>query len=300
MSFAYRIGVTTISKIIPEVCDAIWEKLSPIHMKAPDSADEWQSIADEFWKKWQFPNCLGSVDGKHVVMLKPWRSGSRYFNYKGTCSTVLMALVDAKYKFIAIDTGSFGRNSDGGIFSRSALGRRFMNDDFNFPQRQCLPNFEQTGQLPFVAVGDEAFPLLENLLRPYPGRQLSLDRMIFNYRLSRARRVVENAFGILAARWRVYHTKIAVAPIACDKIVKATTVLHNLLQGESSAAETQNLLDMLPNLPNRAGLQPLTAVGNRATKDAVQIRNAFKDFFVQDNSVHWQKTHVRRGCFTES
>ena len=83
--------------------------------------------------KWQFPHRLGAVDGKHVVMMKPWKSGSLYYNYKGTCSIVLMALVDADLKFIAISTGSYGRNSDGGIFSRSNLGKRFIDGNFNFP-----------------------------------------------------------------------------------------------------------------------------------------------------------------------
>ena len=85
-------------------------------MAAPSNADDWRMIGDKFWEKWQFPQCLGATDGKHVVMMKPWRTGSLYSNYKGTCSTVLMALVDAVMKFTAIDIGLYGRNSDGGIF----------------------------------------------------------------------------------------------------------------------------------------------------------------------------------------
>ena len=268
-------------------------------MKAPSSPEEWILIADKFWKKWQFPQCLGAVDGKHIVMMKPQKSGSLYFNYKGTCSTVLMALVDADLKFIAIDIGAYGRNSDGGVFARSALGDRFIKRAFNFPRDGTLPNFERGGSLPFVAVGDEAFPLLENLLRPYPGRQLPFDKQLFNYRLSRSRRIVENAFGVLAARWRVFHTKIAVNPEHVNEIVKATCVLHNMLGRQTTAVQIHSMLQDAPDLTHAEGIRPLPGVGYRAGREAIAVRDAYKDFFVQDESVPWQHTYVRRGCFRE-
>ena len=75
-----------------------------------------------------------ALDGKHVLIEAPAKSGSLYFNYKKTFSIVLLALVDANYKFIAVDVGSYGKNSDGGIFSYSHLGQRFENGTMNLPE----------------------------------------------------------------------------------------------------------------------------------------------------------------------
>ncbi|XP_036340413.1 uncharacterized protein LOC118749742 [Rhagoletis pomonella] len=81
----------------------------------------------------------------------------------------------------------------------------------------------------YYFVGDNAFPPKHNLMRPYPGRNLSAIKDNFNKKLSRARVHIENSFGILASRCRVLHTNIHAAPNNLDKIVLATIVLHNYL-----------------------------------------------------------------------
>lgn len=94
---------------------------------------EWKEIAENFMLKWQFPNCIGAVDGKHISIKCPPHSGSQYFNYKHFYSVVLLAVFDANKKFIIIDIGSMSRFSDGGIFSDSAFGRRLQNNELNLP-----------------------------------------------------------------------------------------------------------------------------------------------------------------------
>ena len=105
-------GVSTVHYIVKWTCTIIWQVLSPIELKEPDEED-WKRIERKFATRWNFPNCCGAMDGKHVVIQSPGRSGSLYYNYKGI---VLMALIDADYRFIYVDIGEYGSNSDSGIF----------------------------------------------------------------------------------------------------------------------------------------------------------------------------------------
>jgi len=102
IAFSYRVGEKSIRRIIYETCEAIWKNLSPIYMSPPNQ-EQWQKIEEGFRTRWNFPNCVGSIDGKHVVINKPYHSGSLYFNYRKMCSLVLMAVVDAECKFIMVD-----------------------------------------------------------------------------------------------------------------------------------------------------------------------------------------------------
>ena len=152
-----------------------------------------------------------------------------------------------------MDVGDAGRHSDGGVFSNSAFGKALDTDTLCIPSPRSLPNMTQS-PLPFVFVGDEAFPLKTNMLRPYPGKNLSEDLAIFNYRLSRARRIIENTFGILAARlfflpfyclfihhfinyfrWRIFRRPIIGHPDRVVTYTKAAIALHNYLRVTESS-----------------------------------------------------------------
>jgi len=111
---------------------------------------------------WHFPNYISAIDGKHINIQCPIYGGSIYYNYKGSNSIVLLAIVGADYKFIAIDIGAYGKNSNGGIFSQSVIGKKLNNKTLNVPEP--VPLTENGEPLPYVIVGDEAFPLKNDLL----------------------------------------------------------------------------------------------------------------------------------------
>ncbi|KAF0761642.1 DDE Tnp4 domain-containing protein [Aphis craccivora] len=108
-----------------------------------------------------------------------------------------MAIVDLDYKFICVDVGGYGRNSDGGILEESVMGKRLEAGILNVQNLQSRSNTR-------------------------------LDT--YNYRLCRARRVVENTFGILSKKWRVYKGPIELKEETTIKVILVTCILHNYLR----------------------------------------------------------------------
>ena len=184
---SYRISPTSIGRIIKETTTAIWDVLLDYgYISPPVSKAEWIKIAEEFDSQWNFPHCI-DIDGKHVTIQAPSNTGSQYFNYKKSFSIMLMAVCDANYRFLLVDIGEAGRQSDGGVLSNSNLGYSITNKLLDFPEPSQIKMSDET--YPHIFVG---FPIKDNLLKPYSSATLNLERHIFNYRLSRARRTIEN------------------------------------------------------------------------------------------------------------
>lgn len=228
LQFQFRVSVSEIIQIIKQRLAALRKKLVSLFMPSLTPEDLEQK-AKEFHHKWDFPNCCGAIDGKHIRIVCPNKSGSLFYNYKGFFSTVLLAVVDANYKFMFIDVGSYGKEGDPGIFERSSLGKMFYYGTLLPPPGQ-LPDSDLV--LPHIFVGDDAFRLHPNMLKPYPRVRAVGDNMkaIFNYRLSRARRTSENAFGLLTQVFRIFYTAINLLPETVDDVVIVCCCLHNMLR----------------------------------------------------------------------
>ncbi|XP_004212141.1 uncharacterized protein LOC101237581 [Hydra vulgaris] len=129
-----RLDRRTVCNIINETTKAIWDVLQPSYLKAPESSDEWEKIANEFENELNFPNCIGTIVGKHVWIEASVSSGSAYYNYKNYHSMVLLAICDAKYCFTLVDIGSYGRDNDASIFNESKMGKAFKYNLFKLPK----------------------------------------------------------------------------------------------------------------------------------------------------------------------
>lgn len=282
-------GETTVGKIIAETTEAIWECLQPTYLPVP-SLELWKNIAARYDLLWQLPHCLGSIDGKHIRIKKFNNTGSRNFNYKGFFSIQLLACADADGCFITVDIGDLGRNSDRGVFRLSRLGRWLEIGEMDVPQSEPLPHDNEGPNFPYYFCGDEAFPLKSYLLRPYPQKTLNDQKRIFNYRLSRGRKSVECAFGMMVSKFRVFETPIACSESTVISIVKCACALHNYIrktEGKLYESQNMNSQDEI-NIPQHLKTtQHQQAVHNLSTTSSV--REYLSSYFLRPEvSLPWQ------------
>lgn len=315
-SFTHYLGRSTANQIIWNTMDAICQVLSPLFLRFPSEQSEWKEISHEFAVKWNFPHCVGAIDGKHIRIQAPPNSGSQYFNYKQFHSIVLMAMCDANYRFVYVDIGSYGRQSDGSVFGNSTLGKKVIAGTLDLPGSDTTDTGNAT-YLPYVIVGDAAFPLKTNLLRPYPGDHLPVPEEIFNYRLSRARRIIENAFGILGAKWRIFREAINAKPENIDKVIRTCVCLHNYLRTEDLTTPRRHSRYVSANFVDTEtdgvitlgqwrqeqvnGLLPIVSTAARNPAEAAKhARDKFRDYFMTpEGSVPWQLSRVSQGRIPE-
>lgn len=287
LHFEFYRGISTISGIIADTAEKLWTVLQPRYMALP-AIEQWKGISERYYELWNMPNCLGSIDGKHIRIKCPKKSGSAYYNYKGYFSIVLMASADADGLFTFISVGDYGRNSDGRVVKSSGFLRALTENKLNIPPPAALTNDENNSTFPMFFVGDEAFPLIKNIMRPYPRRTLTNPKRIFNYRLSRARKSVECAFGMLVSKFRIFETQIDCEPDKVVHIVKAACVLHNFIRKHdgrflhvNNERDIGAIYHALPSLQQEFhGRQPTTAS---------DLRDRLCAYFVKpENALPWQ------------
>lgn len=301
LSYGVRVAPNTIVTIVPEVCQAIYEKLHEEFIKLPTTEEELKQVAQGFSDRWNFHHTLGAIDGKHVAIQAPSHSGSAYHNYKGYFSIVMLAVVDSQYNFMYLDVGSNGSCSDARIFKDSEFYSALEEGAEALPPPEPLPDDDHS--IPYSFVGDDAFALKDWMMKPYATRNMTKPERLFNYRLSRARRIVENSFGILAHRFRCLLTTMLQKPGNVETIVQACCCLHNLL----AARKPQKITRRADREDTDAyhywwadgswrsedTLDYLQVVGgNVGTRSARAQRDYLRDHYTTIDKVSWQDKAV--------
>lgn len=285
LHYTYRMGRSTICAIVKEVCNSIWNKLVAECIPQLDE-ESCEAIAAGFEKNANLPHCIGAVDGKHIRVVNPATSGSLYFNYKHFFSIVLMAVADSDYRFVHVDIGAYGSECDPSVFKESSLWKSIENQSLELPKDRPLPGTENPN-VPYFLVGDEAFGLHRHLMRPYGGKQLTVQKRLYNYRHCRARRYVECTFGILSNKWMIFHRPLNVHVNFAVDIVKACVVLHNYVRARDGYSVEDTLtVQGLHEMPSNN----LIPQGGRG---ANVVRNVLSDYFTTPaGSVPWQWSKV--------
>ncbi|XP_035012375.1 putative nuclease HARBI1 [Hippoglossus stenolepis] len=290
---SYKLGVSTVSRIVSEMCSAIWQALEEDYVSLPKGT-EWTDIAQDFWRLWNFPNCVGCIDDRRVSI----RTGSDSVYYNGAQSIELFATCDAHHRFTMVDIASYDCENEKRIFRISRFGSRLVHKTLGLPQPVALPG--SGTKLPHVFLGDAAFPLHENLMRPYSGVNLDDAQKTYNSRHSRALKVIENTFDILVARWKILDRSIEYNPEKAVDVVKACIALHNMLAHNDAAESLTCRRYIPPNLTDNTGASGELIPGEwrslltrhtnlrdpgrfcctRASNVAIAARNNLKSFFL--------------------
>ncbi|XP_069618718.1 uncharacterized protein [Ranitomeya imitator] len=268
----------TIAEVIRATCNLIWERLQPTVMPTP-TTETWLDIASHFEATTQFPNCVGSLGGKHIQVMVPPKKGSRSYNLKKYFSVLFLALVDSRYHFVAVHTMADGSPTDAKMLSATRNGQQILTAHLSLPNPRPLPG-SMGSPVPFVIVADEAFAVTNNVLRPFPKRGLDTRRRIYNNRLSRARHHVNCTFGILSSKWRVFLRALQLDVNVVESIIKACCILHNYLRLHE-AVDVKETMPSMERVTERVNEMP--------DMSALQVRDMFADYFMSpEGAVPWQ------------
>ena len=175
VSVLYLPGSSTIRKIAREVCKNLWQCLLPSYVPKT-TEEEWRRTAEMFQQKTQFPNCLGSIDGKHFRVVKPNNSGLQFYNYKSFFQLFYWQLLMQTTALHSSTSGHMGVEVTPIYFNTQILDKDCIESCWTAAQLALAHGRE----MPFVFVTDEAFALSERVLRTYFRRNVNHTKRIFN------------------------------------------------------------------------------------------------------------------------
>ena len=181
LTYSFRIGRDTVSKIVSETCDAIYSVLKEKYLSYPKFEHDWLHISEQFEEMWNMPHTIGCINGKHIRMECPKLSGTLCYNYTGFFGMVLLAICEANYCLTLFDLHQHWSNNESGVLANSQMGQMFEDDLLH-----VLPNTklqkDDLHDCPYFLLGDEIFSLKKWLMRPLPGKTADEEERIYNYR----------------------------------------------------------------------------------------------------------------------
>ncbi|XP_063284820.1 uncharacterized protein LOC134612308 [Pelobates fuscus] len=222
----FGVSKSSVCRCVQDFCKAVCTLLAPEIIHFPD----WQKLkdmADYFENRWGLPQCVGAIDGSHIPIIAPQEYHTDYFNRKGWHSIILQGVVDGKGLFWSVNVGKPGSLHDARVLRLSTFWD-WVGQGGLYPV--CTKNIGGVN-VGYYVLGDSAYPLQNWLLKPFPDNgRLTLEQQTYNKKTSRARVVVENAFGRLKGRWRCLMKRNDSDIALVKSMVLTCCALHNLCE----------------------------------------------------------------------
>ena len=269
----FGISKGSICVILDEFCTIMAEVMLPRYIKIP-TGECLDKVMETFEQKWGFPQCAGAVDGSHIPIKAPVSFHADYYNRKGWHSIILQGVVDSAYTFIDINVGWPGKVHDARVFANSTIFKKGEAGNL-FPETRAK---KINGvKIPVMIIADAAYPLLNWVQKPFPDHgTLSREKLHFNYRLSRARMVAENAFGRLKGRWRCLLKQNEGDIDKMNNVVAACCILHNMCEmfKEEFDPDLLQEVGLAVDQINHAAIEQ----DNGPLRNADEVRNALVQY----------------------
>ncbi|KAJ8892335.1 hypothetical protein PR048_004915 [Dryococelus australis] len=299
LGYLFKMSKSTISLCQKNI---LYMDITMLFFRLPSTTEECEHHADEYNHQWNFPHCIGIMDGKHVMLQAPINTDSDYFNYKGFFfSIVLLAVLDTNYCFMCVSVGCQGRLSDGGVFDHKTL------------TNSCLPckNFP----VPYILLANYSLPLRPSIMKPFPrAHDKGSNERIYNYRHCRARRMVEDVFLTVQVVSRGLRKPLLLEPENDERVVKTCVHLYNFLHCSQSQSasyaplETFDFQDIatktlvpgqwrVDGMPTGTMLR-LKGVPKKPSTLAKEIREEFSGYFTstEGGECGQDKRRMRDAC----
>lgn len=248
----FNVPKSTVHRIIHKVANNIW-----INLKRAISfpqIEELHAVGQGFAHlsgSPAFHNVVGAIDGSHIRLKPPAQHRIDYLNYKGFYSVNMQAICDSSGRFLDIFVGYPGSVHDTRIMKNSSFYR--------------ARRYPPTG---YILLGDGGYPCLDTpicLITPYKEPVNGPVQGRFNYHHSKARSIIERAFGMMKTRWRSTLFKaLEVKPTFAPQVIASCAFLHNVCldNGDMLEPDEDVVQDMLDPRPPREPLADNERSGN--------------------------------------
>jgi hypothetical protein len=268
----FGVSKSTVCVVTKEVCAAIVDRLLPEYIKMPTGA-ALTMVVERFKSDFGFPQCAGAIDGTHIPIISPQECPADFYNRKGWHSILMQGVVNHQGHFVDVNIGWPGRVHDARVFANSSLYKRGQS-------KTLLPDWKERideKDVPLVMLGDPAYPLLPWLMKAFPDNgRLSREQRHFNYRLSRARVVIEHSYGRLKGRWRCLLKRLDVTTYDVPELVAACCVLHNMCEIHGDTFDEQ----WMEGIRGQESMgTTASSSSTRPEESAINIRNTFMSYF---------------------